>query len=176
MEKEISRTGVIVIDTKKYPEHKKMSGKIKEMVQSGELLEGVTEMQVVDMAQAGPLYEKYFQICSYTPTFVITLDLAGFELRTEGDGYSYNTIPCRMAHFLFEAAEMYREILAGEFNFSMFFYAYPQSSKMIQKEYPELLNVCELSEGEKSLGNKGILDEQELKAALQDFFTRGKIK
>lgn len=164
MKKEISRTGIIVMDTKKHPEHKALSEIIKEIVQSGNLLKENTKLRTVDMALEMPLHEKYFQICSGTPEFVITFDLAGFELRTENDGYSYNTIPCRMAHFLLGETEQYREILAGEFNFSMFFYAYPQSCQEIQKEYPELLNVYEMP------------DEQALKATLKDFFTRGKIK
>lgn len=163
MEKERKRTGILVIDTKKHPEHKKLAAVIKELVQSGNLLEGMIELGTVDMAQKLPLHEIYFQISSAMPEFVITLDLAGFELRTEGDGYSYNTIPCRMAHFLLGEPEKYREILAGEFNFSMFFYAAQKSCAAIQKEYPELLNVC-------------VMDETDLKTAFQDFFRRGKIR
>ena len=131
----IKKTAVIVINTKNHPEHRESAALLYKA------LEGRMRIDTVDMAGAGMLHEKYFTIRSCNPLFVITLDMAGFELRTENDTFSYNQIPCRMMHLLFGELQEYETLLTGKFNFSMFFYGRRQLCEKIRACYPEIENV-----------------------------------
>ncbi len=82
------------------------------------------ELFCVDMnqinTQGKALYELFYEIQDVNADLIVTLDCAGFELRTEGDGLSLNILPSRMIHILCGRKEMFREELSLRQNFSMF--------------------------------------------------------
>lgn len=159
-------TGVIVIDAGKHPEHCKKAERVKDVI--AKRCDGV----IIDMSEEGALHEKYFRIRACNPTLIVTLDLAGFELLTENDTYSYNMIPCRMAHLLFGKLEEYQEILNGEFNFSMFFYARKEVCRQIREQFPEICNVNSYpAESDETVDGRILLEK-----TLRSFWEEGKIK
>lgn len=129
------RTG-IVINTKKYKYHSYMA----------DLLETAAseygEVQVFDMAQGKPLHEKYYALAESGCELLLTLDCAGFELRTENDTLSYNNFGCRMAHILLRSIQEYREELRQQMNFSMFVFSMKEGDvRSIREGYPNIPNM-----------------------------------
>lgn len=168
MQNALTRTGIIVINTKLYPTHLEVASFLKKAIENSPPVPFLT-LHVVDMGQPLPLHELYNQIADLYPFFIITLDLSGFELRTDSDGFSYNRIPCRMAHILLKEAGNYTGQLSDCMNFSMFFYAFPTVCQSLKTQYPNLLNLYVFPEY-----NTSSLRSY-LQATLKDFFIRGKI-
>lgn len=95
----------ILINSKQYADHLKKAAALKASLPGHAIT-------LVDMADPLPLHEIYAQILHTAPKLILTLDGAGFELRTELDTPTLFKIPCRGIHFLFDEKEV--EKLAAE--------------------------------------------------------------
>ena len=126
---------VIIMDTGRHAGHRAVADTLSS------ILEKNWEVHLVDMSGKEPMHEKFYEIVRCGPPFVITLDLAGFELKTELETPSLNSVPCRMAHILFEEIEEYAGILKERFNFSMFFYCREKVAEQIKGRYPDVPNI-----------------------------------
>lgn len=99
------------------------------------------EYQVLDMACGKALHIIYQELQAARPDLVMTLDCAGFEMKTEMDSISLNKLTCRVAHLLFDAPYKYKNYLQEEFNLSHFFYfAVTSDLAKVQSMYPNLPN------------------------------------
>lgn len=76
----------------------------------------------MDLGNGRESHENYFYLKSLFPDVVITLNLAGFGMKTTGDVLAYNTFTCPMAHILTDAADKFTEELCMRQNLSMFTY------------------------------------------------------
>ena len=97
---------------------------------------------IIDMGDGTNLGERYREIAGYAPDVVITLDLAGFELRTGNDTLSLNNIYGKMAHILFHKTNFYGACLKARQNLSMFTYI-PEGEdvKACMERYREIPNI-----------------------------------
>lgn len=129
------RTG-IVINTKKYTYHSYLAA----LFETAASAHG--EVKVFDMAETKPLHEKYYALAESGCNLLLTLDCAGFELRTENDTLSYNNFGCRMAHILLRSMQEYREELRQQMNFSMFVFSVKEEDvRSIKDRYPNIPNI-----------------------------------
>lgn len=85
----------------------------------------------------------YFQsMQKYQPDFLVSLDMAGFEMLTEAEEASYNRIPCRMAHLILSGYDNYRNVLEHMINFSMYFYTNTKlMEQQLRKDFPHIEHV-----------------------------------
>ena len=108
---------LFLINTKKYGYHSRIIKDFTEAVCDNYL---DANCRIIDFAEATPLHELYNQIISNKSDLIITFDYSGFELTTEGDTLSLNTVPAKMAHILFQNIDRYRLEISYRQNFSMF--------------------------------------------------------
>lgn len=103
---------------------------------------GVTG-KIYELDSKKPLHEHFYFINNTEADFYITLDLAGFEMKTDGGRLGYNLISRRMANLLLLPMKSYpSEILNSAMNFSMFFYTARKEELVLYKEtYPELPHI-----------------------------------
>lgn len=127
---------VLVINTKKYPYHRNMSDIFSEA--AGRY--GIC--QIFDLSVGTALHMIYDEIEQSGCGLLISLDLAGFEFRTETNTLSYNNLGCRMAHVLFRGMHEYREELRQQMNFSMFLFSMREEDVAVMNDrYPNIPNV-----------------------------------
>lgn len=114
---------LILLNSTKYSYHNDFADMLRD------ILMGITKdsgdealVDVIDMSSNGPQYEKYYAIEKAKADLIFNLDLAGFELMTEGDNISLNGIPCRTVNILFQKPEIYGSDLKFRQNLSMFTY------------------------------------------------------
>ncbi len=126
---------VIVIDT----------AATKNIREKAEFIAGaiMAESEVLDMANGRERHENYFYLKSLAPSAVITLELAGFDMKTTGDIIAYNTFTCPMAHVVFDKAYKYADRLSCRQNLSMFTYFNQNESDAEVKKYGQSIpNTC----------------------------------
>lgn len=80
-------------------------------------------------------HEHYFAIGKLNPDLIITIDMAGFEMRTETDKPSYNIMHCRLIHVLLHEREYYGEFADDRLTLSQF--------KVDMSNNSEILNDCD---------------------------------
>lgn len=104
---------LLVIDTERIPAHSKISNVYKGV------LDRENEVAVIDMAAGKVAHAVFSDIVSYKSDLVITFDFAGFELKTELNMISYNTLTCRVAHIL-TSMKQDKDNMAQQLNLSHF--------------------------------------------------------
>lgn len=124
-----------IIDSKKNNYHKKL---IEDFV---DILPG----EIVDMGEEGLLHEKYKRIENEAPDVFISIDTAGFELRTSNDTLSLNALSCRGAIILCRKIDAYGRDIKKRQNLSMFTYINSsddiEKAKESCKEVPNILKM-----------------------------------
>lgn len=128
---------VIVINTKQYPSHAQRAALLQTELSERE---GYV-VTLIDMGTNIPLHEKTYAISNESAKLIITLDMAGFELRNTMESASYNVMHCRMAHLLFGQYKEYEKWLDEIMNFSMFFFAEEKLCKQIQQKHSHIDNI-----------------------------------
>lgn len=106
---------VMVIDTGRRPEHRKISDIYINA------LSVENDIYLVDMSSGKPWHVLFAEIVSYKCDLVVAFDCAGFELKTELNMLSYNTLTCRVAH-IFTDMKQKASDLSEQFNLSHFVY------------------------------------------------------
>lgn len=128
---------LIVIDTRKRPEHKKTENIYRD------ILGTENEICIVDMASGKPDYVIFNEIAASDSDLVITFDLAGFNLKTELNTISYNTLTCRVAHILSDMNQP-GDRLDEQLNLSHFMYL------------PDGTDLSEFAAGHKNIPNVSV--------------------
>lgn len=137
MKRELTVKILLVINTKKNVYH----AHIAELLET-ELVTGKGyQVSRIDMGMGLPLHEKENAIRREQAQLIVTLDLAGFELRNTLECASYNVMSCRMAHLLLGQYQEYRQWLDEPMNFSMFFFGGEVLCKQIQQKHPLIEHV-----------------------------------
>jgi len=107
---------VILMDTVKYSNHHVYAEKIEKALAAG------NNFFVYNMSSGKPFHEAYRIIEGEKPELIITLDCAGFELKTELNSLSLNCLHCRAIHMLFEKTYKYGDLLDNLFSLSHFMF------------------------------------------------------
>ncbi|MCL2252813.1 MAG: hypothetical protein FWC09_00035 [Lachnospiraceae bacterium] len=97
-------------------------------------------VMVIKYSDSMPGHKMYQKIEKEDPELVITLDLAGFNLRTDTDYIAYVNLSCPNLHFLTDAdtADTY-ECLGGTLSVAMFFFCLnPETYRYISISYPQV--------------------------------------
>ena len=133
---------VLITNTKRYPMHDKVASLVCNV------LKDTRECQIrkIDIGEDLPFHEKASRIQAEQPNLIITFDMVGFELRTTMERPTYNIMPFRMAHLLFEKYKEYEHLLADFMNFSMFFFGEKALCEKIQHKHPHIDNICCIEE------------------------------
>jgi hypothetical protein len=127
---------VFVINSKKYFYHKDM---LRQFLISAEKY---GTCRIIDLSVGTAFHMIYDEIEQSGCDLLISLDLAGFEFRTETNTLSYNNLGCRMAHVLFRGMHEYREELRQQMNFSMFLFSMREEDVAVMNDrYPNIPNV-----------------------------------
>lgn len=133
---------LLIIDSKNYKYHNDIFIDFENALVNFFEDKGDNSLEVIDVGIDEEEHVIFNYIKGLAPDFVITVDFAGFNMRTTGDSLSYNGIPCRMAHYLIRSREAYLSLLNYRQNFSM--YTYIQESDDINEwknKYPGITNI-----------------------------------
>lgn len=123
---------VYIINSKKYAYHKQVLNDLMQIC-SGE---------VYDMSDGCEHNVRYNQIAECRADVIITLDAAGFELRTGNDTLSLNSLYCRCAHILFGKIDSYGSDIKARQNLSMFTYISTRNNlEEVSKQLREVPNI-----------------------------------
>lgn len=136
------RKVLIVTDTYKRPEHDKLGICLKESFQKMQWL-----AEMIDLQPGVSDYINFRSILNHKPDLLVTLDLAGFTLKTDAEETSLNRIPCRMAHLMFHSYRGYEEVLKHTINFSMYFFTgLKDTALQMEKDFPHIEHISLLEE------------------------------
>lgn len=127
----------IVVNNQKYPYHQNIICLLRKCSLGKE-----NTTEVIDMSEKIPLHEKYYKIIESGCNFLISLDCAGFELRTELETLSYNNLGCRVAHLILQNINEFTEELGQQMNFSMFLFGNgKEQAEAIKERHADIVNV-----------------------------------
>ncbi|HKM35323.1 MAG TPA: hypothetical protein VJY54_11350 [Lachnospiraceae bacterium] len=133
---------LIVIDSCKKPECDKLGVCLKE---SFEKMHWMAEM--IDLQPGVFEYTYFHSMIKFKPDFLVTLNLAGFTMKTDAEETSLNRIPCRMAHLMLHSYEGYEEVLKHTINFSMYFFTgLKETALQMQTNFPHIEHISCLEE------------------------------
>jgi len=107
---------LFIINSSRHKKHNKLMNDVKTA------LESKHEYLLVDMAANKELHLLYRDIIASHANLVITFDMAGFELRTEGNETSLNLLTQRVVHLLFDKPYKYQAELSEWLNLSHFLF------------------------------------------------------
>lgn len=129
---------LIVINSKKYKYHKDFVKVMSTLTET---------VSVVDMSSDKLLHELFYEIDGSSSKMIMTLDFAGFELRTEMDNISLNSISKRIVNVLFHKKNHYTDELKYRQNLSMFTYFCRKDMEddnsllLLKEKYPLVPNI-----------------------------------
>lgn len=101
-------------------------------------------VSMIDMAPCKPLHEYFFEIKNHHAKLHITIELAGFELKTEADKPSYNIISGRFFHIITKEETSYSELSDIKNNLSHFICRYSENELLFSSRIEELMKEAEL--------------------------------
>lgn len=131
---------LIVYNSQKYKYHEKTVETILAvaMKQFGK----DTVVDKLDMSSDCPLHELFYRIRDNGAQLIITLDLAGFELRTENDSISLNGIHSRIVNILLKGSDSFAGELKCRQNLSMYTYIPARENhEAVSRRYPGIPNL-----------------------------------
>lgn len=94
--------------------------------------------QTIDISVKTPMPELNRQLSSCSADILITLDLAGFELRTLTGECLLNMLPCKVCNILWGDKSEYNKYLTGKLSLSMLFYDATGIDNQLPAKYPDM--------------------------------------
>lgn len=105
---------VIIYDSKK---HDALNSSVSML---SERMSTYGDVNLIDVSSFKLLHECFYAIQNHHANLHITLETAGFELKTEADTSSFNIIFGRFFHFITKEKDNYPELLEVENNLAHF--------------------------------------------------------
>lgn len=125
---------LIVTNTISYPDHASLSRMLcTVLTASGDVT------TTIDMNSFAYDHQCFSAIQDFQPTVLITLDLAGFRLRTQSGECALNILHCKCLNFIWGNKPEYKTYLQGKLSLSMLFYDVSGEDHNLPKEYPNML-------------------------------------
>ncbi|MCH5266664.1 MAG: hypothetical protein J1F02_12250 [Lachnospiraceae bacterium] len=76
------------------------------------------------------------------PHLILTINLAGFELRTTGNDAAYTKLPVNFIHYISKSPSHYREQLQGLIDFTAkFIVTTPEAKTYLEKNYSNIYDI-----------------------------------
>lgn len=103
------------------------------------------EIVKTDLSAKKPLHEIFFELSRFNPDLIISLDGAGFEMRTEMDDPVFTQMPQRMMFLFFDKPYKYNDIMNEWLNLSHYVFV-PEDTDIQQfaKAHPNIPNIQKL--------------------------------
>jgi hypothetical protein len=100
-----------------------------------------------------PGYQLYLNIEAEEPDLFVTLDLAGFTIKTDTDNIAYINLTCPSLHFISSAVKQEElACLAEKLSMAMFFYCQSQETyQYLQENCTEIPYLKEVADIEDAL-------------------------
>lgn len=124
---------IILSNTNKFPYHKQITKALNNTASS--VLSGACIIDISNKSNLSSISEKLSAECPY---FIITLDLAGFELRTLTDECLLNMLPCKVCNIIWGNKTEYNTYLNGKLSLSMLFYDATGQDNNLPFLYPNM--------------------------------------
>lgn len=124
---------IVLSNTCKFPYHTKIAKALETIVSSNG-----SNAQIIDITNKTSLSDLSIQLSALSPETVITLDLAGFELRTLTGECFLNTLPCKVCNIIWGDKSEYKDYLSGKLSLSMLFYDATANDNLLSVKYPYL--------------------------------------
>lgn len=113
------------------------------------------------------------QLADTNPDLIITLDLAGFELRTLTGECLLNMLPCKICNILWGDKPEYAEYLSGKLSLSMLFYDATGNDNQLPVKYPNMRYYYATPKAIPT-AQDDVLTDSTIQSALQDILNHFK--
>lgn len=124
---------LIVTNTVSYPDHASLSRMLcAALAASG-------NVATIDVNSFTYDHQCYSAIQDFQRTVLITLDLAGFCLRTQSGECALNLLHCKCLNFIWGEKPEYQSYLQGKLSLSMLFYDVSGEDHNLPERYPNML-------------------------------------
>jgi hypothetical protein len=102
-----------------------------------------------------PGYQLYLNIDAEDPDLLVTLDLAGFSIKTDTDDIAYINLTCPSLHFLTDAVKKADlACLKEKLSIAMFFYCQDHETfAFLQENCPEIPYLKEVKDIEEAIAD-----------------------
>lgn len=124
---------IILSNTSRFPYHEQIIKALNNTASS--VLPSACIMDISNKSNLSSITEKLSAEC---PDFIITLDLAGFELRTLTGECLLNMLPCKVCNIIWGNKPEYNAYLNGKISLSMLFYDASGQDNHLPSMYPNL--------------------------------------
>lgn len=94
---------------------------------------------IIDIDSFSYDHQCYSAIQAVHPTILITMDLAGFRLRTQSGECALNMLNCKCLNLLWGNKPQYASYLNGKLSLSMIFYDLSGEDHMLPAHFPNML-------------------------------------
>lgn len=125
-------TTYILVNTKRYPYHRNILS-----VLADHLFPNDTDISIIDLSQSN-ISALGQHLDAAAPDLVITLDLAGFEIRTYTGECFLNILPSKICNIIWGSKPEYENFLNGKLSLSMLFYDATGINHELSSVYPYL--------------------------------------
>ncbi len=124
---------IILSDTSNFPYHEQIIKALNNTAASA--LSGACIMDISDKNHLSSVSARLSAEC---PDCIITLDLAGFELRTLTGECLLNMLPCKICNIIWGNKPEYTAYLNGKLSLSMLFYDATGQDNNLPFTYPNM--------------------------------------
>ena len=115
----------LLSNIKKYPEHSQYINAFKNMITV--IHADITQISTSELMK---------NLSASAPDVIISLDLAGFELKTLTGECLFNTLPCKILNIISGDAPEYHAFLSKKLSLSMLFYDISGRDFHLSAKYP----------------------------------------
>ncbi len=124
---------IILSNTTKFSYHTQITKALNNIISAN-----LFSAHIMDFSDKTPISFISQQLSAESPDHIITLDLAGFELRTLTGECLLNTLPCKVCNIIWGDNPEYSNYLSGKLSLSMLFYDATGSDNQISSKYPNM--------------------------------------
>lgn len=153
---------IVLSNNRNYPYHTQITKALNTIVSSNG-----SNAQIIDTSDKTSLSGLSLQLSSHTPEIIITLDLAGFELRTLTGECLLNMLPCKICNIIWGNKPEYKNFLSGKLSLSMLFYDAAGKDNELPAQYPYLRYYYPAAQGISTASNSNNEVAEEVYETLQ---------
>lgn len=124
---------IILSNLTKFPYHTQIIKALNTIV-----LSDMFSAQIMDISGNTPISTLSQQLSATIPDTIITLDLAGFELKTLTGECLLNMLPCKVLNIIWGAKPEYSDYLSRKLSLSMLFYDATGEDNVLSSKYPDM--------------------------------------
>lgn len=158
---------VILSNTNKFPYHTQITKALNNTASSVLFC-----AYFVDISNKTPISSISQQLSTECPDVIITLDLAGFELRTLTGESLLNMLPCKVCNIIWGDKPEYSNYLSGKLSLSMLFYDATSNDNQLPSKYPNMRYYYSTSKAIPTVPFNNVNTESDVLETLQNIWNR----